>query len=292
MALWRRSGEEFENSSRAREVSTFEVQMFENPHSILQQDLEEITNGEPMIQQTQTNESDLELFKRYQTTKILDENGKIIRTDQKLRNDLAKRNAKLVTFVINKFYSKKQKHKELRSDLLQEGHLGLFDAIDGFKPELGFKFSTYATWWIRQSVNSFLLDDEPMLHIPSHIRTARNKVYNAAKERSINLKDIDKSFLDQISMTEKMFESVMIAIKTKTWNPQSIEAPLSASVDNKTLKDIIPCEGMELSSLLDNKKIVAIAKQVFSSLNEREQHVLLERYGIDSAGILKKGIDK
>jgi DNA-directed RNA polymerase sigma subunit (sigma70/sigma32) len=144
--------------------------MFENPHSILQQDLEEITNGEPMIQQTQTNENDLELFKRYQTTKILDENGKIIRTDQKLRNDLAKRNAKLVTFVINKFYSKKQKHKELRSDLLQEGHLGLFDAIDGFKPELGFKFSTYATWWIRQSVNSFLLDDEPMLHIPSHIR--------------------------------------------------------------------------------------------------------------------------
>lgn len=266
--------------------------MFENPHSILQQDLEEITKGEPMIQQTQTNESDLELFKRYQTTKILDENGKILRTDQKLRNDLAKRNAKLVTFVINKFYSKKQKHKELRSDLLQEGHLGLFDAIDGFKPELGFKFSTYATWWIRQSVNSFLLDDEPMLHIPSHIRTARNKVYNAAKERSINLKDIDKSFLDQIGMTEKMFESVMIANKTKAWNPQSIEAPLSASVDNKTLKDIIPCEGMELSSLLDNKKIVAIAKQVFSSLNEREQHVLLERYGIDSAGIVKKGIDK
>ena len=235
---------------------------------------------------------DMELFRRYQTTKVLDDDGKILTSDKKLRNTLAERNARLVTFVINKFYSKKQKHKELRSDLLQEGHLGLFDAIDGFKPELGFKFSTYATWWIRQSVNSFLLDNEPMLHIPSHIRTARNKVYNATKERSIALKDVDKTLLDEIGMTEKMFESVMIANKTKTWNPQSIEAPLSSSVDYKTLKDVIPFEGMELSSVVDNKKIVAIAKKVFSALTIREQHVLLERYGIDSKFLLNGEVQK
>jgi RNA polymerase nonessential primary-like sigma factor len=245
-----------------------------------------------MNQQNQATEIDLELFKQYQATKVLDENGKIIKTDRKLRNDLAKRNAKLVTFVINKFYSIKPKHKELRSDLLQEGHLGLFDAIDGFKPELGFKFSTYATWWIRQSVNSFLLDDEPLLHIPSHIRTARNKVYNAAKEQSIKLEDVDKAFLEGIGMTEKMFESVVVAIKTRTWNHQSIEAPLSASIDNKTLRDILPSYSLELSSLLDNKKIVMIAKQSFAALNKREQHVLLERYGIDSSKIVKKGQGK
>ena len=241
---------------------------------------------------TTSNENDLELFKLYQTTKVLNENGKVIDSDLVLRNDLAQRNAKLVTFVINKFYSKKPKHKELRSDLLQEGHLGLFDAIDGFKPELGFKFSTYATWWIRQSVNSFLLDDEPMLHIPSHIRTARNKAYNAAKERDILVKDIDKAILDEIGMTEKMFESVMIANKTKTWNPQSLEEPLSASIDNKTLKDLIPSRDLDLGFLLDNKRIVAYAKKVFCGLEIREQHVLLERYGIDSTGIVKGGIEK
>lgn len=239
-----------------------------------------------------TNENDIELFKQYQTTKIIDENGKVIKSDLKLRNNLAERNAKLVTFVINKFYSKKQKHKELRSDLLQEGHLGLFDAIDGFKPELGFKFSTYATWWIRQSVNSFLLDGEPMLHIPSHIRTARNKIFNLTKERNISIKEINKEILEEIGMTEKMFQSVSIANKTKAWNPQSLEEPISASIDNKSLKDVIACDKLDLGSIVDNKKIIGIARKVFKTLDEREQYVLLERYGIDSSKIILGGTVK
>ena len=58
-------------------------------------------------QTTSSNEEDIELFQRYQATKVLDDNGKILATDRNLRNDLAERNARLVTFVINKFYSKK-----------------------------------------------------------------------------------------------------------------------------------------------------------------------------------------
>ena len=232
-------------------------------------------------------EDDLELFKRYQATKKLDENGKLLSADQKLRNDLAQRNAKLVTFVINKFYSKKQKHKELRSDLLQEGHLGLFDAIDGFKPELGFKFSTYATWWIRQSVNSYLLDEEPMLHIPSHIRTARNKLLNVTRERSMTFKDINKDLLAEIGMTEKMFDSVNAALKTKSWNCASIDEPVSSSMD-KTLRDMIPSNDLDLSTGVDNKRIVNAARLAFQKLNLREKCVLLERYGIDCAMIVTK----
>jgi RNA polymerase nonessential primary-like sigma factor len=236
-----------------------------------------------------TNQSaeDLELFKKYQTTKVFDENGKILTTDTKLRNDLAQRNAKLVTFVINKFYSKKQKHKELRSDLLQEGHLGLFDAIDGFKPELGFKFSTYATWWIRQSVNSYLLDEEPILHIPSHIRTARNKLFNLARERSTAFKDISKEMLAELGMTEKMFASVTAAVKTKSWNCQSLDEPLSSSMD-KTLRDLLPSNDPEMSVGVDNKHLLLAAKEAFYKLNLREKCVLLERYGIDCSKIVAK----
>jgi RNA polymerase nonessential primary-like sigma factor len=240
-----------------------------------------------MTLKTSTNEEDIELFKKYQTTKVLDENGKLLKADIKLRNDLAQRNAKLVTFVINKFYSKKQKHKELRSDLLQEGHLGLFDAIDGFKPELGFKFSTYATWWIRQSVNSYLLDQEPMLHIPSHIRTARNKLFNLAKERSTAFKDISKDMLEELGMTEKMFASVTAAIKTKSWNVQSIDEPLSSSMD-KTLRDVIPSVEADMLVGVDNKRILLAAKEAFMKLNLREKCVLLERYGVDCSKIVAK----
>jgi len=239
----------------------------------------------------QQTDEDIELFKKYQTTKKIDESGKIVASDIKLRNELAERNAKLVTFVINKFYSKKQKHKELRSDLLQEGHLGLFDAIDGFKPELGFKFSTYATWWIRQSVHSYLLDREPMLHVPSHVRTARNKLYNAAKERSISIKDVDKSVLAEIGMTEKMFASVNATLKARDWNFQSLDEPLSASVD-KSLREIIPSNEPELNIIVDNKKIIDAAKKAFSKLSIREKCVLLERYGIDCKSILTKDNSK
>lgn len=238
-------------------------------------------------QATSSNEEDIELFQRYQATKVLDDNGKILATDRNLRNDLAERNARLVTFVINKFYSKKPRHKELRNDLLQEGHLGLFDAIDGFKPELGFKFSTYATWWIRQSVNSYLLDEEPLLHIPSHIRTARNKLFGLLKERSMSFKEVSKDLLDEIGMTEKMFASVTAAVKTKTWLWVSLDAPLSSSVD-KNLRDIIAGDDLDLSVIVDNKKIAEAAKAAFEKLSLREKCVLLERYGIDCTNIVQE----
>jgi len=232
---------------------------------------------------------DLELFKFYQTTKVLTEEGKLVTSNQVIRNDLAQRNAKLVTFVINKFYSKKSKHKTLRSDLLQEGHLGLFDAIDGYKPELGFKFSTYATWWIRQSVNSYLLDEEPIFHIPSHIRTARNKLENLAKERSILVRDISKETLEEIGMTEKMFASIEAANKTRSWNHVCLDMPLSCSDNqtNKSLRDIIASDTPDFSLSFDNKKIILASIKAFDSLNTREKHILLQRYGFESNKIVK-----
>ena len=241
------------------------------------------------MKEKETTIDDIDLFKFYQTTKILSEEGKLITSNQKIRNDLAQRNAKLVTFVINKFYSKKPKHKTLRNDLLQEGHLGLFDAIDGYKPELGFKFSTYATWWIRQSVNSYLLDEEPIFHIPSHIRTARNKLENLAKERSILVRDISKETLEEIGMTEKMFASIEAANKTKTWNHICLDMPISSSGDsaNKSLRDIIPSDTSDFSLGFDKKKIILASVKAFKELSTREKHILLQRYGFESNKIIK-----
>ena len=64
--------------------------------------------------------------------------------DQQLRNRLVRNNQALVTFIVNKYYSARKDHKKYREDLLQEGTLGLMSAIDGYKVELGYKFSTYA----------------------------------------------------------------------------------------------------------------------------------------------------
>src|SRR4051812_20421339 len=80
-----------------------------------------------------------------------------------IKNEILLKNQKLVSYVVNKFYNKTKEHLSFREDLLQEGLIGLLSAIDGFKPELGFQFSTYAIYWIQQSINNFLLGQVPLI---------------------------------------------------------------------------------------------------------------------------------
>lgn len=89
--------------------------------------------------------ADSELFLEFKQTK-----------SKSIKNQLAMKNQKLVSYVISKFYNKKIEHREMREDLFQEGNIGLLCAIERFKPELGHQFSTYAVWWIRQSINNYL----------------------------------------------------------------------------------------------------------------------------------------
>lgn len=227
-------------------------------------------------------EYDLDLFNRYQQSKVIsEETGKILKSDLKLRNEIAERNARLVSFVVNRLFNKSPRHKDLREDLIQEGHLGLYKAIDGFKPELGFKFSTYAVWWITQSISSFLQDGDPLIHVPSHIRAAKNKLTKEAKRLGISFESVDGETLRGLNVSDNMFEATLAARKVNMWSNVSLEAPLSSSVD-MTLKDVLPSTDREIPSLMDDKRLVSAGCKAFARLTVREQHVLLERFGIDS----------
>lgn len=236
-------------------------------------------------------DSELALFFEYQQTKKYDDEGKLVASDLKLRNKLAEQNIKLVTFAVNKFYSKKQKHKELRADLLQEGHLGLIKAIDGFKPELGFRFSTYALWWITQCINEFLQDKEVLIKVPGHIKTLKNKLSRAAKESGVELEDLSTEALTDMNVTTNMFEACVAASKVKNWTNASLEAPLSTSVD-RTMYEVLPNESSEddLSdsyNRIDRKKLVEACSRAFDKLTLRERHVMLERFGVDSSYLVE-----
>ena len=105
------------------------------------------------------------------------------------RNQIVKKNQALVTYIINKYYSNKKDHNLLKEDMMQEGIIGLLSAIEGYKPDLGYRFSTYATWWIRQAINNYLLNVEPIIHVHSHVRTANNKIQKKLREENIVLQD-------------------------------------------------------------------------------------------------------
>jgi len=218
----------------------------------------------------------------------------------KLRNELVIRNQALVAYIVSKYYSFKKEHKEKREDLLQEGTLGLLSAIDGFKPELGFKFSTYATWWIRQSINNYLLNVEPVIHIPSHIRTAHNKLNRKLKEESLVLKEMiekynsDEDKKEQLKsdfdLSARMLNSITSAMNTR--NLVSLEHPVGKSFEPggspKTIVDYLEADQdsnyseTKTEREIDGTILVRAIQKAFKELSDKERYILLLRFDVIS----------
>jgi len=223
---------------------------------------------------SKAHQNDRDLFVEYAKTKNLT-----------VRNKLVTNNQALVTFIVNKYYSSKKEHKKYREDLLQEGTIGLLSAIDGFNVELGFKFSTYATWWIRQAVNNYLINVEPLIHVPSHVRTQHNKIIRKLKEENRSFQNLIENGFKEIevdgeSVSEKMMRSVQSAITSKYVT--SIDQPTSNKDDQETgsLKDTLPEIKPGLDRLFDQAKLVDIISDGLMSLSDRERLILLLRFDV------------
>jgi len=227
---------------------------------------------------------DMKLFFQYSDTRVVDERGKLVQQDKRLRNVLANRNCKLVTYVVNKFYNKKKEHKQIREDLLQEGSFGLISAVEKFDPHRGFKFSTYATWWIRHAINNYLLSQDPHLHVPSHIRTAQNKLLKVMKEKNLSFKDLVEGNAPELGVSEKMLESINASLKSKWITSMDALAPQDKNPTGLTIKDLLMDEEAESSdSVTDYHTLVGIVKNGLMRLSERERNIILLRYDVIQA---------
>ena len=236
-------------------------------------------------------DEDVRLFVTYAASRQFDDKGKLSRQDKNLRNVLASRNCKLVTYVVNKFYNKKKEHKQIREDLLQEGSFGLISAVEKFDPHRGYKFSTYATWWIRHSINNYLLSQDPLLHVPSHIRTAQNKFLGILREKNIALKDFDPSKLEaEHGISDKRLESIQASLKSK-WISSMEEHVSSDNADTKlTIKDLLVDESrIPSDSQIDYKMLVDYVKIALEKLSERERNIILLRYDVIQTVDTKEG---
>lgn len=232
-----------------------------------------------LSKQLDNREEDHRLFCTYAASRVYDGDGKLVRQDQKLRNILANRNRKLVTFVVNKFYSKKSEHKALREDLLQEGSFGLLSAIEKFDPYRGFKFSTYATWWVVHAINNFLLTQAPQLHVPSHVRTAQNKILRVMKEKDLTFADLLEGRAAEFGITEKMLDNVNHSLRSR-WIT-SIDEKLAEGTEERTFfKDILADPGVASESLVDYETLVKIVAKSFERLGDREKMIILLRYDV------------
>lgn len=222
-------------------------------------------------------ESDMELFREYQKTKVFNEEGKLIKRDEKIRNQLIVRNEKLVLYIVGKFFTFRPKFVKKKDDLIQEGMLGLFDAVDNFDPSLGFMFSTYATWWIKQACNNFIVEKDPIIKAPSHIRTAKNKVIKQIREIGLeqtteNVKNVST----ELGYSKKMGEAVNHSLYSN-----QVKFFEDSREGSKLLEEEI---GIELNSTnnyeksIEKEMIEKAVKKSLDILSERERKILLLRF--------------
>lgn len=237
---------------------------------------DEIETFEKEIEESFESSTSYELFKRYKENKNL-----------KIRNELIVRNQPLVTYIVNKYYPSNKINHETKEDLFQEGSMGLLSAIDGFDYTKGFKFSTYASWWIRQAVNNYLMNVNPVIKVPSHIRSVQNKLMKKFNEENPNNFDFDNVEKTDIKISDKMLNSVKSAIMAK--QVLSLNKPIYTNNDESfSLEDVIPTdEKPDLS--LDKETMINTFKEALKAMPKKRRLILLLRYDVLNKQLQIKG---
>jgi RNA polymerase primary sigma factor len=200
---------------------------------------------------------------------------KIEKGDQAAKNKMIESNLRLAISIAKKY----AKYGGSLEDLIQESNLGLIKAVEKFDWRKGFKFSTYASWWIKQAATRHLTANSSLLKIPSHTIANASKVWKLMKDyqEEFQCEPSIEEIATILKMPEKHVKQALSSLKAK--NLKSIDQPVGDE-NNRTLGELIPDKKPSIETLLDQELIRKQIVESFKCLTKREEMVLRLRFGI------------
>lgn len=223
-------------------------------------------------------DADVQLKRGINTLGVRDRRAlqRIVTEGIKAKDHMVRANLRLVVSIARRY-----DRKELQlADLIQEGNIGLMHAADKYDYEKGFKFSTYATWWIRQSMTRAMADQGRNIRIPGHMMEIVNRVHRAERELAAELERDPTP--DEVAVRTQMSVEKLLDVMQLALSTTSLDAPVGTDSDDLTVGDTIASGDVtnDPSESTERRQLGEAVERTLKDLPERDQDIVSMRFGI------------